>query len=129
MNANLIFRSVYQTINSMVPKILTIPTTQNVLAHKFHYMCSREKSNSLSDLSNHSTRFLQPVLPMYNSVCGLKVKGRLQLRCKDCYYYCKNERWYVLCNTHPRHKQVQMKKREYKTWLLTWASQSKVRGW
>lgn len=131
MNAGLVFRSVYQTINYVVPKILTIPTTQNVLVHKIHYMCNREKLSSPNNLSNHQTTcsLLQPILPIYNSVCGLKAKGRLQLRCKDCYFLCKNERWYVMCKTHPRHKQVKIKKREYKTWILTWASQSKVRGW
>lgn len=130
MNAGLILRSVYQTIDSMVPKILTIPTTQSVLTRKIHYMCNREKLSSLSNLSSHNTCFLlQPELPVYNSVCGLKMKGRLQLRCKDCYYLCKNERWYVMCKTHPKHKQVQFKKREYKTWIITWASQSKIRGW
>lgn len=130
MNAGLILRSVGQTINSMVPKILTIPTTQNILAHRIHYMCNKEKLSSLSSLFNRNTCFLlRPVLPIYNSICGLKTKGRLQLRCKNCYYLCKNERWYVMCHKHPRHKQVQIKKREYKTWIVTSASQSKVRGW
>lgn len=130
MNTVLSLRSVYQTINFLVPRILTISTTQEILAHRIHYMCSREKLSSLSSLSSCNTSFfLRPILPLYNSVCGLKQKGRLQLRCKDCYYLCKNERWYVLCKTHPRHKQVQAKKREYKTWILTSASQSKIRGW
>lgn len=129
MNAGLMLKSVYQAIDSVVPKILTIPTMQNILTHRIHYIC-REKLSSQNSLSNHNTHFLlRPVLPTYNLICGLKTKGRLQLRCKDCYYLCKNERWYVMCKTHPRHKQVQRKKREYKTWIITWASQSKIRGW
>jgi len=131
MNTSLIFRSVYQTIDFMVPKMLFIPTIQNVLAHKIHYICNREKLSSQINLLNHKNTYflLQPVLPIYNSICGLKAKGRLQLRCKDCYFLCKNERWYVMCKTYPRHKQVKIKKRDYKTWILTWASQSKIRGW
>jgi len=128
MNASLMLRSVYQAIDTVVPKILTIQTMQNILAHRIHYTC-REKLSSQNSLSNCNTHFLSPVLPTYNLVCGMKSKGRLQLRCKDCYYLCKDERWYVMCKTHPRHKQVQIKKREYKTWILTWASQSKIRGW
>lgn len=129
MNTKLMLRSVYQAINTVVPKILTIPTMQNILAHRIHYIC-REKLSSQNSLSNCNTHFLlPPVLPIYNLICGMKTKGRLQLRCKDCYYLCKDERWYVMCKTHPRHKQVQIKKREYKTWIITWASQSKRRGW
>lgn len=130
MNGGLILKSVYQTIKSMAPKILTISTMQNILTHRIHHMCDREKLSLLSSLLSHNTCFfLQPILPLYNSVCGLKTKGRLQLRCKDCYFLCKKERWYVMCKTHPRHKQVKIKKKEYKTWILTSASQSKVRGW
>ncbi|KYN43834.1 39S ribosomal protein L36, mitochondrial [Trachymyrmex septentrionalis] len=131
MNVAVIFKSVYQTINSMAPKVLTIPTVENVLFHRIHYMCNREKLYSSSNLLNHKSTYflLQPILPIYNSICGLKAKGQLQLRCKDCYFLCKNNTWYVMCKTHPRHKQVKIKKKEYKTWILTSASQSKVRGW
>lgn len=129
MYAGLI-RSMDQAIN-ILPKILTIGTIQSELTRKIHYICDKQKFNYLSSsLSIHNTSFLlQPILPIYNLIYGLKTKGCLQLRCKDCYFLCKNERWYVMCKTHPRHKQVKMKKREYKTWILTWASQSKVRGW
>lgn len=130
MNAGLILRLVSRAINSTAPKILTIPTIQNVLARRIHFMSNGEKLSSPNSLlSRHTSFLLRPILPIYNSICGLKTKGRLKLRCKDCYFLCKNERWYVMCNTHPRHKQVKIKKREYKTWILTWASQSKVRGW
>ncbi|KAL6255300.1 hypothetical protein P5V15_013640 [Pogonomyrmex californicus] len=130
MNTGLTLKSMYQAINFMVPKLLTIPTIQNVVTHKIHHICDRQKLSSPCNILNHNASFLlQPVLPMYNSVCGLKAKGRLQLRCKDCYFLCKDERWYVMCKTHPRHKQVKIKKKEYKTWILTWASQSKIRGW
>ncbi|KAM0731369.1 Large ribosomal subunit protein bL36m [Formica fusca] len=131
MNIGLILRSVHQTINSIVPKILTIGTVQNILVRRIHYICDRQKLRySLnSDFSHDTPSFLRPVLPIYNSVCGLKMRGRLQLRCKDCYFVCRKERWYVMCKTHPRHKQVQMKKRDYKTWILTSASQKPIRGW
>jgi len=62
------------------------------------------------------------------SVAGFKVKGNLKRRCKDCYIVVRQERGYVICPTHPRHKQMSMKKRDYKSWILTHATQSKERG-
>jgi len=59
---------------------------------------------------------------------GFKVKGNLKRRCKDCYIVVRQERGYVICPTHPRHKQMSMKKRDYKSWILTHATQSKERG-
>lgn len=131
MNVGLILRSVHQVIESIVPKILTIGTVQNVLVRRLHYISDRQKLNYSpnSGFSHNTPSFLQPVLPIYNSVCGLKAKGRLERRCKDCYFVCRQERWYVMCKTHPRHKQVKIKKRDYKTWILTSASQSPIRGW
>ncbi|KAL0117412.1 hypothetical protein PUN28_010323 [Cardiocondyla obscurior] len=130
MNTGSILRSAYQAVNSVIPRVLITPSIHNVSVHRIHYMANGEKLSLQNNLLSHKTGFfLQPVLPMYNSICGLKAKGKLQLRCKDCYYMCKDETWFVLCKTHPRHKQVKIKKKEYKTWILTWASQSKIRGW
>uniref|UniRef100_A0A1L8E122 Ribosomal protein n=1 Tax=Nyssomyia neivai TaxID=330878 RepID=A0A1L8E122_9DIPT len=67
--------------------------------------------------------------PLLNLVCGFKVKGKLKRRCKDCYFVWRQQRLYVICKTHPRHKQMAMKKKEHNTWILTNASQSKVREW
>lgn len=131
MNTGLLFRSVYQAVDAIVPKILALHPFQNVLAHKIHHMCDRQRLNlTANNPLNHNTSvLLQSITPMHNSICGLKTRGILQLRCKDCYYVSRRERLYVMCKSFPRHKQVQMKKREYKTWILTWASTSKVRGW
>ncbi|XP_065359725.1 uncharacterized protein mRpL36 [Calliphora vicina] len=72
-------------------------------------------------------RLLAPVSSLMNQVAGFKVKGRLKRRCKDCYFVIRQQRHYVICPTHPRHKQMSMKKRDYKSWILTHATQSKVR--
>lgn len=131
MYAGLLFKSMYQAVGAAVPRILTLQPFQSVLAHKIHHICDRPKLNlTANNFSNYNTSvILQPVTPMYNSICGLKTRGVLQLRCKDCYYVSRRERLYVMCKSHPRHKQVQMKKKDYKTWTVVWASQSKVRGW
>lgn len=132
MNVGLIFRSMHQAIDSIAPKFLTIGTVQNILLQRrIHSIYDRQRLNypPNSGINHSASSFLQPILPIYNSVYGLKSKGRLRLRCKDCYFVCRQERWYVMCKTHPRHKQVKNKKRDYKTWILTWASQSPIRGW
>lgn len=59
--------------------------------------------------------------------CGMKVKGIPKLRCKDCYYIRKEGRLHVNCDTHPRHKQMQMLIKKKKTWLLSHACMSKER--
>lgn len=72
-------------------------------------------------------RLLVPVSSLVNQVSGFKVKGRLKRRCKDCYFVIRQQRHYVICPTHPRHKQMSMKKKDYKSWILTHATQSKIR--
>ncbi|KAF6207673.1 hypothetical protein GE061_016120 [Apolygus lucorum] len=62
-------------------------------------------------------------------VAGFKVKYQLRRRCKDCYFVVRQERKYVMCPTHPRHKQMAPVKRPRYTWILTHASYSKVRPW
>ncbi|XP_004520296.1 39S ribosomal protein L36, mitochondrial [Ceratitis capitata] len=72
-------------------------------------------------------RLLTPFNSLLTQVAGFKVKGRLKRRCKDCYFVVREERLYVICPTHPRHKQMAMKKRPKNTWILTHATQSKIR--
>ncbi|XP_017053399.1 39S ribosomal protein L36, mitochondrial [Drosophila ficusphila] len=72
---------------------------------------------------------LTPCSTLLQQVAGFKVKGRLKRRCKDCYIVVRQQRGYVICPTHPRHKQMAMKKRDYKSWILTHATQSKERGY
>ncbi|EZA58255.1 39S ribosomal protein L36, mitochondrial, partial [Ooceraea biroi] len=126
MNAGVILRSMHRAINSTISNILSIRTVRGVTARNIHYVCDRRKlDHPQSSLSGHSTfNLLQPILPIYNSICGLKFKTQLQLRCKDCFLVARKERWFVMCKTHPRHKQAQIKKKEYKTWILTSASQN-----
>lgn len=92
----------------------------------YHSLCSIKMSN-LSTTQQES--FLSPITPFIMLYCGLKVKGRVNRRCKDCYFVVREERLYVMCKTHPRHKQVIITKREKNTWILTHASQSVVRPW
>ena len=73
--------------------------------------------------------FLYPVTPLLNLFNGFKVKLKLKRRCKDCYFVVRDQRGYVLCPTHPRHKQMSMVKRFKNVRILTHATQSKIRPW
>ncbi|XP_030371976.1 uncharacterized protein LOC115622219 [Scaptodrosophila lebanonensis] len=85
-------------------------------------------NQSLTPTANLQQGLLAPFNALLQQVAGFKVKGRLKRRCKDCYVVIRQERGYVICPTHPRHKQMAMKKRDYKSWILTHATQSKERG-
>ncbi|KFB44444.1 AGAP005927-PA-like protein [Anopheles sinensis] len=87
-------------------------------------------ANQCSTPAIAAPKFLQPIaIPLLQHACGFKVKGRLKRRCKDCYFVMRQERLYVICKTHPRHKQMSMKKHDRNTWILTDATQSKIRAW
>lgn len=75
------------------------------------------------------SNILTPFTPSVVPNCGFKVKGRLKRRCKDCYFVVRQQRLYVICKTHPRHKQMSMVPSEKNTWILTHATQGKVRQW
>ncbi|XP_047497977.1 39S ribosomal protein L36, mitochondrial-like [Penaeus chinensis] len=72
---------------------------------------------------------LQPAPTLVVQSCGMKQKGKLSLRCDDCYYVMRKGRLYVMCKTKPRHKQMAMQKKEKNTWILTHATQSPNRPW
>ncbi|KAI4504149.1 hypothetical protein M0802_000620 [Mischocyttarus mexicanus] len=127
------FGAICQTVQSIVPRLSNLLSGSNpgVIVRNMHHLCERKNFNLIPHtLANNNKSLLpQPILPTINLVSGLKVKGRLQLRCPHCYFVARHERWYVMCRKSPRHKQVQMKKRDYKTWILTHATQSKIRPW
>lgn len=75
------------------------------------------------------TQLLTPTSHLLTPTCGFKVKGRLRRRCKDCYFIRRQDRLLVLCKTHQRHKQMSMVKKEHNTWVLTSATQGKIRPW
>uniref|UniRef100_A0A8C8RKH6 Ribosomal protein n=1 Tax=Pelusios castaneus TaxID=367368 RepID=A0A8C8RKH6_9SAUR len=44
-------------------------------------------------------------LPLTQAVMGMKTKGIVKRRCKDCFIVRRRGRLFVYCKTHPRHKQ------------------------
>lgn len=53
------------------------------------------------------------------SVRTFKDMDVLTKRCKDCYFKKGDDRWYVLCKTHGRHKQRQRLPDERHFWIIT----------
>jgi len=80
-------------------------------------------------LKNDGLQLLTPKVPILLSSCGFKVKQKLKRRCKDCYFVVRRGRVFVICETHPRHKQMSMKAPDEVHWILTHATQSPVRPW
>ncbi|CAG9815017.1 unnamed protein product [Phaedon cochleariae] len=97
--------------------------TFNHLSSSFHLLASPNFTNLPQNT------LLAPVVPTIIPSCGFKVMGRVRRRCKDCYFVRREERMFVLCKTHRRHKQMSMVKDPKNTWILTHATQSKVRPW
>lgn len=69
------------------------------------------------------------VTPQLQQTAGFKLKRVLKRRCKDCYFVVREDRMHIICKTHPRHKQMAIKKPAKSTWILTHATQSPVRPW
>ncbi|CAK9252448.1 unnamed protein product [Sphagnum jensenii] len=69
---------------------------------------------------SHTSIGPQRLMPAFHvPVRTFKDKDVLRLRCKDCYYKRIDERWFVFCETHPRHKQRELIKDERTKWIVT----------
>ncbi|KAG8550115.1 hypothetical protein GDO81_028671 [Engystomops pustulosus] len=67
-------------------------------------MCFRACTKNIMDLRN---TFLLPSNDslIMQQVSGLKTKGVLKKRCKDCYIVKRRGRFYVYCKSNGKHKQ------------------------
>jgi len=57
--------------------------------------------------------------PFVTQIRGFKDKDVLKLRCSDCYFTVVDDRWWVLCDKHPRHKQREKVEDIRKNWIVT----------
>lgn len=101
-----------------------IPSIRGNQLHKLLFFHSL--SAQIPVVTRH---FLIPNLQTVIQNCGLKIKGIVKRRCKDCYMVMREGRLYNMCKTHGRHKQAAMAKKPINTWILSHATQSKVRPW
>lgn len=107
-----------------------ISLTKTLLANQIPQASLKTLSANFSLFSNvNQPKLLPTFTPSVNPVCGFKVKGKVRRRCKSCYFVRRQERLYIICPEHPRHKQMAQMQKPYNTWILTHASQSKLRPW
>lgn len=100
----------------------------NVLSRSLHILLGANPAVNLQLMS--VPKLLTPTAsPQLMQTCGFKVKGRLKRRCRDCYFVMREGRLFNLCPTHPRHKQMGIKVHPRVNWIVTHATQSKVRPW
>lgn len=116
-------------LRNLTTKLPSCPSTS--IRRSFHCIMGptshRIPSMNPTSASPQNVGILQSTLPLMQLSCGFKVKGLLKRRCKDCYYVIRENRGYIICKTHPRHKQMAMVKRPESKWILTHATQSKIR--
>lgn len=124
------FSPILRTLTHKLPIVSSTSTSRSfhciigTTSHKIPTL------NPIATLTHpQSAGILQSTTPLLQLSCGFKVKGLLKRRCKDCYYVIRENRGYIICKTHPRHKQMAMVKKPESKWILTHATQSKVRPW
>ncbi|XP_012275726.1 uncharacterized protein LOC105697199 [Orussus abietinus] len=128
-----LLRSIGVIINSSLSTI-SCHGACGTLSRYSHYLCNTLSSTlhltqcKTSNMVQHNG-LLKPVLPLVNSNCGMKIKGKPELRCKDCYFVMRDAKLYVMCRTYPRHKQMRLYPSERKTRILTYACQRPKREW
>lgn len=111
--------------NALLNVAKRVTHQSNILtSSSFHLLARQNIKNSIVQ-----PNLLVPVVQNIVPCCGFKVMGKVRRRCKDCYLVRRNERMFVICKTHPRHKQMSMVKDPKNTWILSHATQSKVRPW
>lgn len=103
--------------------------TKSIGALRIVGSTSAAPSQTVFSLQNTLSNFLRVTNYVIVPNCGFKQVGFVKRRCKDCYMVRKQNRLYNLCQAHPRHKQMQVQKKPKNTWILTHATQSKVRPW
>lgn len=104
---------------------LVLQVTQSplqVITLAFHSFSMQKGRNPINN-------FLLPKLHNTIQNCGLKIKGRVRRRCKDCFMGMREGRMYVECKTYGRHRQISIAKKPKNLWMLSHATQSKVRPW
>lgn len=100
----------------------------SILSRSMHIL-SGAKSAVNIQLMNVPKLLTPTASPQLMQTCGFKVKYKVKRRCRDCYMVMRQGRMYNICPTHPRHKQMAIKVHPRINWIITHATQSKIRPW
>ena len=138
----------FASVTRLLMPMITTQLTHNSSSIRAFSVLTTNMSGVMRNLLPNNNQLLQPTSVIIEPERGFKVKGRLRLRCKDCFYvrcvsirgtviefsfkiltFRIKDRMHVLCRTHGRHKQKQMIKHDKNKWILQDATQSKQRAW
>ncbi|XP_065281382.1 large ribosomal subunit protein bL36m [Dermacentor albipictus] len=89
-------------------------TNSSTVVRKFSVLAASVGHRDSSFTRPHIAEF-----PLQVAVRTFKDMDVLTKRCKDCYFKKGDDRWYVLCKTHGRHKQRQRLPDERHFWIIT----------
>lgn len=132
MNVPTLWRSISRTCYQAITKIPQQNNDLSLLRRDMHCICSNKPlavSPKVTSGVAQCSELLRVTVPTITPNCGMKVKGMPKLRCKDCYFVVRQERLYVMCKTKQRHKQMAMKAKDKKFWMLSHATQGFNREW
>lgn len=119
-------------IASMLPKVNLLQPAKIAQPRCFHMLApilTNTRANTFLTQQNTPKMLAAPSLPQLIQTCGMKSKDSVRRRCQDCYLVVRQGILYNMCKTHPRHKQMKKHLKAKFTWMLSHASQSKVRPW
>lgn len=98
-------------------------TTSNIIQSSHLIPSSASTSTSLSSSSSSSPSSLLTINNSWGGsvqqIRGVKDKHVLKLRCTSCYFKKIDERWWVLCDAYPRHKQRERVDDKRSRWIIT----------
>lgn len=93
-----------------------------------NYYSILSSSITLSNAATFRTsNFLAPVVCSAVQACGMKVKGLVRKRCKDCYMVYKDHKIYNYCKTKPKHNQRNRTPNEKEYFILTEITHGRIR--
>lgn len=127
--------SLVRRLGLLAPRIMACTNFTSPAVRSFSMLTMRTTTNPhqpafAGDHQQHILASVPHSAPLFFVPnCGFKMVGRLRKRCKDCYFMTRDQRMFVICKTHPRHKQMGFKPEPKSTWILTHASQSPKRPW
>jgi len=120
----------YGTLRALLPITNTASSPGGILPSMSSSLSSRPLLLN-SDLVTGSTLGSSQITPgtFYIQSRGMKFKGAVRRRCKDCFLMWINGMLYNLCKTHPRHKHGLKPAYYVNQRILTHATMSPKRPW
>lgn len=119
-------------ITSVIPKVNILQATKIPQPRCFHMFAPIQMNtiaNNCLGQQSAPKMLTVPNVPQLIQSCGMKARMSVRRRCRDCYLVVRGAVLYNMCPTHPRHKQMKKHPKLGHIWILSHATQSKIRPW